>query len=77
MPDEGKLVSAGPLEKNNLNYRGIYIFDIPTIEEGKQLVATDPAVIAKLLDFDLYLLYGSAAFVQLPAIHKALAKYNY
>lgn len=58
---EGKLVVAGPLGKNEKNYRGIFILDAKTVEEARQLVETDPAVKAKILEVELYPWYGSAA----------------
>ena len=62
----GKLVIAGPFEKNEQNYRGIYIFNA-TLEETRQLVLTDPAVKEKLLEPEIYQWYGSAALpVYLP-----------
>lgn len=59
--EEEKLIVAGPLGKNENTYRGIFIFNVPTIEEAEQLVLTDPAINSKLLDADLYSWYGSAA----------------
>lgn len=56
-----KLVVAGPFEKNDKNYRGIFILNASSIEEAKEILATDPAVKAKLLDADLFKWYGSAA----------------
>ena len=56
-----KLVVAGPLQKNEKNYRGIFILNVKTLEEAKALIDTDPAVKAKLLDADMFLWYGSAA----------------
>jgi uncharacterized protein YciI len=56
-----KLVVAGPLQKNDKNYRGIFILNVKTLEEAKALIDTDPAVKAKLLDADMFLWYGSAA----------------
>jgi uncharacterized protein YciI len=68
---EGKLIVAGPLGKNDKSYRGIFIFDVPTIGEAQELVATDPAIKAKLLDAELYPWYGSAALAEyLPASEK-------
>ena len=58
---EGKLIVAGPLGKNDKSYRGIFIFNVPTIEEASKLVKTDPAVNAGYLDAELYSWYGSAA----------------
>lgn len=59
--DEGKLIVAGPLGKNENNYRGIFILNVSTLEEAEELVQTDPAINSKLLDTDLYKWYGSAA----------------
>ena len=59
--EKGKLLVAGPLKKNEQNYRGIFILNVPTIEEARTLLQTDPAVKAGLLDADLYNWYGSAA----------------
>ncbi|OKL39513.1 YciI family protein [Pontibacter flavimaris] len=58
---EGKLVVAGPLGKNDKNYRGIFILDVKTVEEAQKLVETDPAIKAKVFEVELYLWYGSAA----------------
>ncbi|WP_431242609.1 YciI family protein [Flavobacterium sp. P21] len=58
---EGKLAVAGPFMKNDRNYRGIYIFNVETIEEAKALVATDPAIKANLLEAELTPWYCSAS----------------
>lgn len=59
--DEGKLIVAGPFQKNDKNYRGLFIFNVATKEEAEALLATDPAVNANLLDYEMYGWYGSAA----------------
>src|SRR5690606_10757852 len=61
LAEEGKLIVAGPLGKNDQTYRGIFILDVPSIEETETLLQTDPAIQAGLLDFELYNWYGSAA----------------
>src|SRR5215211_774238 len=38
MVDMGKLVVAGPLQKNDNNYRGIFILNVRTIDEAKTLL---------------------------------------
>ena len=58
---EDKLIVAGPLGKNDKAYRGIFIYNVKTIEEAEELVLTDPAINSGLLDVDLYNWYGSAA----------------
>ena len=68
---EGKLVVAGPFAKND-QYRGLFILNAATLEEGKALVATDPAVQAKLLDADYLVWYGSAALAETLEIHRKI-----
>lgn len=58
---EKKLFVAGPLAKNDKNYRGIFIFDVKTTEEARQLTITDPAVNAGLFDVEYFVWYGGAA----------------
>ena len=71
LANEGKLVVAGPLEKNEKTYRGIFILNVQTIEEAKELLKTDPVIRAGLLDSELYGWYGSAALpMYLPASEK-------
>ncbi|MFD2567582.1 YciI family protein [Pseudotenacibaculum haliotis] len=56
-----KMIVAGPMQKNDKTYRGIFILDVPTIEEAKKLLQTDPAIKEKYLAPELYVWYGSAA----------------
>lgn len=59
---EGKLIVAGPLKKNENNYRGIFILNnLKSDEEAKELLQTDPAIKNKLLDFEIFTWFGSAA----------------
>lgn len=60
--EEGKLIVAGPLGKNANNYRGIFILNnINSTEEAKELLQTDPAIKNRLLDYEIFTWYGSAA----------------
>ncbi len=49
----GKLVVAGPFQDGG-ELRGIFIFRVGSLEEARALCATDPAVQAGLLLFDLH-----------------------
>ena len=71
---EGKLAVAGPFEPNDKGYRGLYIFNVATLEDAQKLVVTDPAVKAGILTPDLTLWYGSASLLATPDIHKAITK---
>ena len=74
--DEGKLIVAGPFGKNDNSYRGLFIFNVSTIEEAKKLVETDPAINSKLLDADLYNWYGSAALPEYLEVALKIGKYK-
>jgi len=51
--DEGKLIVAGPfLDDSDL--RGIFIFDVPTLEEVKNLCETDPAIKSGRLSYEIH-----------------------
>ena len=68
LASEGKLVVAGPLQKNEKDYRGIFILNVKTKEAAKMLLETDPAIKYGLLHSELYAWYGSAALpMYLPA----------
>jgi uncharacterized protein YciI len=69
-----KLVVAGPLEKNEANYRGIFILDVKTLEEARSLVDTDPTIKEKVLDVDMFLWYGSAALPLYLPFHEKMGK---
>jgi uncharacterized protein YciI len=59
---EGKLIVAGPLGKNDRQYRGIFILDkVHSMEEAAELLRSDPAIRNGLLDYELFTWYGSAA----------------
>ncbi|MFM9905328.1 MAG: YciI family protein [Pyrinomonadaceae bacterium] len=74
LADEGKLAVAGPFEKNDKAYRGLYIFNVATIAEAEKLVQLDPAVKAGVFVPDLTLWYASAAMMTIPETHKKLEK---
>lgn len=71
---EGKLVVAGPFMKNDRNYRGVFIFNVSTVEEAQALVESDPAVKAKIFEAELTPWYSSAALQELDKIHKKIVK---
>ena len=50
---EGKLVVAGPFGDDG-NWRGIFIFDTPTMQETEQIIKTDPAVIIGRLIYEIH-----------------------
>jgi uncharacterized protein YciI len=74
LADEGKLAVAGPFGTNDKSYRGLYIFNVATIEEAEKLVMLDPAVKAGVFVPDLTVWYGSAAMMVVSETHKRIEK---
>ncbi|AWA30147.1 hypothetical protein HYN48_08670 [Flavobacterium magnum] len=77
MAADGKLSVAGPFGKNDRNYRGIYIFNVDSIEEAKALTENDPAIKANVLEAEFTLFYCTAALQQIPELHEKIAKEKY
>jgi uncharacterized protein len=71
MANEGTLVLAGPFLDDG-DIRGIYIFNVKTIEEARALTETDPAIQAGRLAMELHPWYGSAALMKVNEIHNRL-----
>lgn len=72
--DAGLLTVAGPLQKNEKSYRGIFILNVKTLDEANKLLVTDPAVREKLLEPELYIWYGSAALPVYLKSHELVEK---
>lgn len=73
LAEAGKLSLAGPfLDDGDL--RGIYIFNVKTLEEAKALTETDPAIQAGSLVLELHPWYGSAALMKVNELHTQVAK---
>jgi uncharacterized protein len=76
MADMGKLIVAGPFFGND-DLRGIYIFDVQSLEEAQVLTETDPAIQAGVLKMDLKEWYGSAALMLLPELYPKVTKRDF
>lgn len=66
---EGKLVLAGPFEKNEDGWRGLFVFAVTTIEEARALTATDPVIVKGEMVAEFHPWYGTAAVMALPETH--------
>ena len=53
LANEGKLIVAGPF-MDDQSIKGIFIFNVTTIEEAKKLTETDPAIQAGSLVMELH-----------------------
>lgn len=75
LAEEGKLIFAGPF-MDDTELRGIYVFDVATVEEARALTQTDPAIQQGALVMELHPFYGSAALREVNAIHERIAEKN-
>ena len=75
--EQNKLIVAGPLGKNDKTYRGIFILNTKSLDEAREILSTDPAVKAKLLDAELFNWYGSAALPAYLKVEGQLGKYQF
>ncbi|RZT95868.1 uncharacterized protein YciI [Ancylomarina subtilis] len=73
MAEEGTLVLAGPFMDDG-DIRGIYIFNVESMEAARRLTESDPAVKAGRLIMELHPWYGSAAVKEINTIHEQLTK---
>lgn len=71
MAAEGSLVLAGPFMDDG-DLRGIYIFNVSTVDSARALTESDPAVKAGRLAMELHPWYGSAALMEVTRIHNTL-----
>jgi len=77
LANDGKLIVAGPMAKNEKNYEGIFVLDVKTIEEAQKLLDTDPAIKSKLLGSELYRWYASAAIPMFLPYHDKVKKKDF
>lgn len=73
MAEDGVLVLAGPFMDSG-EIRGIYIFNVETVEAAQKLTETDPAIQAGRLEMELHPWYGSAALMKVSEISKKIAR---
>ena len=76
LADEGSLIVAGPFLDDG-DVRGIYIFNVATVEEASALTETDPAIRAGRLEMELHPWYGAAALQQLLELYPRTTKQSH
>ena len=69
---EGKLVLAGPFEKDPGGWRGLFVFAVEGIDEAKALTETDPVIANGEMVAEYHAWYGSAATMLIPELHEKL-----
>jgi uncharacterized protein YciI len=73
---EGKLSLAGPFNDDKKEFRGLYVFNVETIEEAQKLTETDPSIKAGIFKVDFIKWYGSAALMEVNSIHNRISQQN-
>lgn len=58
---KGKLIVAGPMAKNEMEFRGIFILNAPNFKEAEAMLKTDGAIKEQLLEPLFFTWFGSAA----------------
>ncbi|HEY6952846.1 MAG TPA: YciI family protein [Bacteroidota bacterium] len=76
MAREGKLVLAGPF-LDDTDLKGIYLFNVESVDEARALTGSDPAIKAGRLIMELHPWYGSAALQQVNEIHRQLQRKSF
>lgn len=71
MAENGDLLLAGPFLDNS-DIKGIYIFNVSSLEEAKKLTESDPAIKAGRLVMELKPWYSSAALMAINDIHSVI-----
>ena len=74
MVKDGKLIVAGPFGKNDLQFRGVFIFDVKTKDEVEKLLENDPTVKTGFFVADIIPWYGSAALSVYLKTHSLIEK---
>ena len=69
----GKLVLAGPFDKDPAGWRGVFVFAVDDVEEARRLVATDPVIVNGEMVAEYHPWYASAAMMMIPEIHARVA----
>lgn len=69
--ESGEMLIAGPFLDDG-DVRGIFIFDVPTLEEAERLTQSDPAVQAGSLEMELRPWYGPAVLSSLVDLNRHL-----
>ena len=72
---QGKLILAGPFMDGG-EFRGIYLFDVKTVEEAQKLTETDPSIKEGYFKVEFIKWYGSAALMEVNGTHTKIAKKN-
>jgi uncharacterized protein YciI len=74
LSEQHVLVLAGPIEKNEKGYRGIFVLTVTDPIEVRKLCENDPSVKAGVFELEIYKWYSTAALDEINAIHKTISK---
>jgi uncharacterized protein YciI len=73
LSEEKKLIIAGPfVNAADARRRGVFVMDVESVEESRQLAGTDPGVIEGVFTTELRLMKGSAELRRALALEKEM-----
>ena len=73
LAEEGKLVLAGPLDGVD-GWRGMFVFAVAAVDDARSLAESDPVIRNGEMVAEYHAYYGSAALMQVNAVHATLAR---
>lgn len=71
---EGKLAIAGPFSEDPADWRGLYVFAVPDIEQARELTETDPVIVNGEMVAEYHTWYGPASAMLIPEWNERLVK---
>jgi len=74
LTETGRMVVAGPFGKNDEEMRGLFILDVKSIDEARELMKADPTIREKIFEAYYYPWYGSAALPEYLKVHRKIEK---
>jgi uncharacterized protein YciI len=72
LADAGKLALAGPFAQDPDGWRGLFLLAVESVEEARELTATDPVIVEGEMVAEYHPWYGTAAAMLLPHLHKSI-----
>ncbi len=74
LAEAGEIILAGPYGKNEMNFRGLFVFNSTDTIAVRKMLNSDPAIATGIFDAILIPWYGSAAIPMYMPYHSHIEK---